>query len=51
MRDLYNNISDDYQGEKDKEDFEYTWDWFQGIKDFYLKVANSDKDVIFTADQ
>lgn len=51
LRRLYENISDDYQGEKSEEDFQYTWDWFEGVKEFYIEVADTDRSVIFTVDQ
>ena len=33
------------------EDFEYTWQWFQGVRDLYLRVASQRRYVLFTADQ
>ena len=51
LKKLYEKITDDYQGEKNEEDFEYTWAYFEGVREFYLKVAQTDKDVIFTVDQ
>jgi hypothetical protein len=51
LRVLYDNITSDYQGEKNDEDFEYTWDWFNIIKEFYLKISKTDRSVIFTVDQ
>jgi hypothetical protein len=47
----YSKIADDYHGKKSEEDFEYTWAWFENVRSFYLKVSQSDKDVIFTVDQ
>ena len=34
-----------------EEDFRYTWDWFQGVRDFYTRAAQADRFVLFTADQ
>ncbi|MFN3651983.1 MAG: YfbM family protein [Armatimonadota bacterium] len=42
---------DDYGLLPDHEDFDYTWEWFQGVQAFYQKVAAGDRPVIFTADQ
>jgi hypothetical protein len=33
------------------EDFRYTWDWFQGVRDLYTKAAKAGRFVLFTADQ
>lgn len=33
------------------EDFRYTWDWFQGIREFYARAAQAGRFVLFTADQ
>jgi hypothetical protein len=33
------------------EDFEYTWDWFQGVREFYLRAASEGRYVLFTVDQ
>lgn len=51
LQELYYKITDDYQGELDNEDFEYTWEWFESVKVFYEKVAKSKRDIIFTVDQ
>lgn len=51
LQDLYYKIADDYAEEPNEQDFEYTWDCFEGIKEFYVKVAKSKRDVIFTVDQ
>lgn len=34
-----------------EDDFEYTWVWFEGLRDFYSRVASTDRAVIFTVDQ
>jgi hypothetical protein len=33
------------------EDFRYTWDWFQGVREFYSRAAQAGRFVLFTADQ
>jgi hypothetical protein len=33
------------------EDFRYTWDWFQGVRDLYSRAAKEGRFVLFTADQ
>ncbi len=33
------------------EDFRYTWDWFQGVRDLYTRAAKEGRFVLFTADQ
>ena len=33
------------------EDFRYTWDWFQGVREFYGRAAQAGRFVLFTADQ
>lgn len=33
------------------EDFDYTWDWFQGVRDLYTRAAKEGRFVLFTADQ
>lgn len=39
---------DDYGGEIGEEDFVYTWDWFQTIRNLFRKAAASGRAVIFT---
>jgi hypothetical protein len=34
-----------------EEDFGYTWDWFQGVRDLYTRAAKEGRFVLFTADQ
>jgi len=33
------------------EDFRYTWDWFQGVRDLSSRAAQAVRFVLFTADQ
>ena len=34
-----------------EEDFQYTWDWFQSVRDLYTRAAKEGRFVLFTADQ
>jgi hypothetical protein len=34
-----------------EEDFDYSWDYFSRIRNFYVKAANEDRWTIFTVDQ
>ncbi|MBA4147502.1 MAG: DUF1877 family protein [Verrucomicrobia bacterium] len=34
-----------------EEDFGYTWDWFQGVRELYQRAAKEGRFVLFTADQ
>jgi len=34
-----------------EEDFQYTWDGFQGVRDLYARAAKEGRFVLFTADQ
>ena len=42
---------DSYDGELDDEDFEYTWHWFQSVRQLYSRAAAEQRYVLFTADQ
>jgi uncharacterized protein DUF1877 len=33
------------------EDFGYTWDWFQGVRELYTRAAKEGRFVLFSADQ
>jgi hypothetical protein len=41
----------DYGGELGDDDFEYTWEHFLGLRDFWERAANMGRSVLFTADQ
>ena len=43
--------SKSYGFELTNEDFEYTWDWFQNVRQFYSRAAADSRYVLFTADQ
>ena len=48
----YLNINSyDYGFELTDEDFEYTWEWFQNVRQLYKRAAANDRYVLFTADQ
>jgi hypothetical protein len=34
-----------------EEDFGYTWSWFEGVRDLYVRAAAEGRFVLFTADQ
>jgi len=38
-------------GSLNQQDFEYTWDYFQSVRSFYLKAAAENRWSIFTVDQ
>ncbi|NMO56952.1 DUF1877 family protein [Actinoplanes sp. TBRC 11911] len=42
---------DDYQALLDDEDFEYTWQYLQDVRDFYKHAAAGGRSVVFTVDQ
>jgi hypothetical protein len=52
FRSRYNAIdASSYDGAIDEEDFEYTWNWFQGVRELYTRAASEGRYVLFTADQ
>jgi Domain of unknown function (DUF1877) len=52
FRDRYNRIdARSYDGELGDDDFEYTWSWFQEVRDLYRRAAAQGRFVLFTADQ
>jgi hypothetical protein len=40
-----------YDGEVGEQDFGYTWEWFQEVREFWLRAAEEGRYVLFTADQ
>jgi hypothetical protein len=42
---------DDYDGEPGEEDFKYTWESFQVVRDLYKRAAAEGRSVVFTVDQ
>ena len=51
LRERYFKLTSDYGFPLTEEDFEYTWEYFEGVRDFYLKAARDGRAVIFTVDQ
>ncbi|WP_295935134.1 YfbM family protein [uncultured Xanthomonas sp.] len=52
FRPLYDAIDpEDYGLELTDEDFQYTWDWFQGVRVLYQTAASEGRHVLFTVDQ
>jgi len=43
--------SEDYGFPLTDEDLEYTWEWFQSVRDLYARASLADRAVLFTADQ
>jgi Domain of unknown function (DUF1877) len=51
LRSSYSTIDpDDYEGEISNDDFEYTWEWFENVREFYLRASINSRSVIFTVD-
>ena len=52
FRNGYNRIDPKSYGmELSEEDFEYTWESFSALPDFWFRAASSGSNVLFTADQ
>ena len=43
--------SAEYDGEISEQDFAYTWEWFQEVRQFWMLAAAEGRYVLFTADQ
>ncbi len=43
--------ANDYGFPLSEEDFAYTWEWFDGVRDLYTRAAKEGRYVLFTADQ
>jgi hypothetical protein len=41
---------DDYEGEFGDADFAYTWDWFENVRELFLRASITGRSVIFTVD-
>jgi Domain of unknown function (DUF1877) len=52
MKDWYFTLidKDDYDGELGDTDFAYTWDWFENVRELYLRASINGRSVIFTVD-
>ena len=44
-------VPSDYAPEYGPEDQEYTWNWFEGVRDLFVKAASRNRAIIFTVDQ
>lgn len=42
---------DSYGFPLSEDDFAYTWEWFKGVREFWLRAAREGRYVLFTADQ
>ena len=52
FRTRYDSLDpDDYEGEKDDDDFEYTWQWFTELREFWKRANENEHHVLFTVDQ
>ena len=40
-----------YEGPKDEDDFEYTWAYFEEVREFYARAATEQRAVAFSVDQ
>ena len=40
-----------YLGDLDDDEFEYTWTWFQNVRELYSRASAEHRYVLFTADQ
>jgi Domain of unknown function (DUF1877) len=50
MREQYFSIPRNEYGELSEDDFQYTWEWFQAVRQLYKKASAKNKVVIFTVD-
>ena len=52
FRERYNQIPPgNYDTELGDDDFAYTWNWFQHVRELYRRAAAEGRHVLFTADQ
>lgn len=51
MRDKYFTHCRGAWPEYGEEDFEYTWAYFEDVRDFYKRIRGTGRSVVFTADQ
>ena len=52
FRQHYERLAEtDYDGDVGDEDFEYTWDYFDGLRGFFERAAGASRAVLFTTDQ
>lgn len=41
----------EYEGELSEQDFAYTWEWFQEVRQFWKRAADEGRYVLFTVDR
>ena len=52
LRQQYNAIDPEQYGmPKSEDDWQYTWDYYAGLPEFFSRAARADRYVIFTVDQ
>lgn len=52
FRERYLKIDpEDYENELSSDDFEYTWYWFQNVRQLFKRAADDHRFVLFTVDQ
>ena len=51
FRQRYFAIGSDYEPGLDETDLDYTWSWFQDVREFWLRAASEKRFVLFTVDQ
>lgn len=51
LRRRYDAIDIASYGDLSDDDFEYTWGWFERLRDFFQKAAAANRAVLFTVDQ
>ncbi len=42
---------EDYTFPVNQQDYEYTWYWFQGVRDLYYRAAEANRYILFSASQ
>ncbi len=51
MQEQYQTLSDtEYPGPIGEDDFEYTWENFTGMREFFARAAEANRSVLFTTD-
>jgi hypothetical protein len=52
LKEWYFNVLDrnDYGPEFGEDDFAYTWDWFENVRELFLRASINGRSVIFTVD-
>jgi hypothetical protein len=47
----YQSIDTESYGAVSDNDFDYTWGWFQRLRDFFQRAAAANRHMLFTVDQ